>query len=323
MRRARALVAILAFVAAGCTEQDTPAPVDTGTSDIERRHHALLFEVLAEDADRHRLGAGSEDAVAACMAREGFDYLVRQPPTLARPAGEIADLLTEAAALDPGSAEFRERFGYGISTLRAYLTIDFGPNPNDLVMAEASSAERAEFRAALLGREVAEAEEHLGPPGGCLGESLAETDGHDDYTLYATTYDNVQHRLAATEAFHDAETAWAQCAAEQGYDDLATPADIRGWVDARLSRIDHGPTLLAPDEDVLADEGSGAADPFFQVDGSPYRQDELAEVQQEELALARRLQGCDQAFTAATAAEEDRIATELLVEAGVVEPVAE
>lgn len=95
-----------------------------------------------------------EEAIARCMAAEGFEYVPYVAPYDATlmPDGVVTLEAAEPAFPDLPPAEFAARFGYGIST-KPPAARQQQKDPNDAIVARMSVAERVAYQQALRGRD--------------------------------------------------------------------------------------------------------------------------------------------------------------------------
>ncbi|WP_203670300.1 hypothetical protein [Cellulomonas pakistanensis] len=247
-----AALAVLALV--GCSGGDagggptssttwTPGPLDEYQARIYG--YSLDREASARQraqADGDRQHRRFEEAVAACMAEQGFDY------TPAESGGVV--YASEDPDVVRGTREFAERYGYEISA---------GPSgdgdagggaewedPNAEYVRSMSASEAAAWSEALYGREA---------PGD--GDDLQEDDvasagcyGAAQHEVYAgggvlDEFAGLQQELArfaqtvqADPRVAELESAWASCMADRGYPSLrdvatANQALAAEWEDLR------------------------------------------------------------------------------------------
>jgi hypothetical protein len=212
-----------------------------------------------------------EDLVASCMADQGFDYV----PYVYMPGDFDGGPWEEAFSLPPD--EFREKYGYGISTLNFEDEAEEIDDPNAEIRDGLSPQAQKEYDAALYGAEVGEivqdsategSEPSEAPPTpedlGCYGvageqiydEEMDET--NDPYMEFESLMDDVfqiGERMQGDSRIEAATRAWKDCMADSGYPEFEMPGDpeqqlwqrwdeLMGW-----SGPIEGDGEVAPDDD--------------------------------------------------------------------------
>jgi len=89
--------------------------------------------------------------IRECMNAQGFEFMIGTAERLIS-QGELTALLEEVGGLDPTSSLYRNRYGYGVTTVAAYL--DIGSNqrdPNEELINQMTSSEQQAWVAALYG----------------------------------------------------------------------------------------------------------------------------------------------------------------------------
>jgi len=250
-----------------------------------------------------------EEQIRVCMAELGFEYF---PAPASRPlisTSEMTILYEAAAELHPNSAEFREAYGYGISTLEAYLHVARPLSTEQIIHEDGlSDAHLRAYSQSLWGSDTRV---------GCV-----ESAGQDVEFVYSTTdekwlaYNNAleqaRERAMAVESYVAAEDDWAQCAHDLGYS-YSRPVDVPLDFSMRLSEILVEPgdveVLITgeppPEHDIISGDGSN---------DSVYDPDVLAELQSEEISTALRLNHCDNAFVEDTQEVLNQLAAEELAD---------
>lgn len=291
MRRTPLLPAVAATVAAlalaGCSGGgSTPTQDETGPM-------TAFFEKVGggfEDEDFEKQQREAEEITAACMAEQGFEYTPAEPMSVGT---EGDDDIPEW-----DSKEYAEQYGYGATTSEEIYGDGGGEeyvDPNADYVAAMSESEQAAFYEALYGKSVevdpeAEGEtaaeaEYNWEDGGCQGKASHEVyeQGQiwDDPALKDVMEEmNTEYEsLADDPDLRKAQTAWATCIGEAGYD-FAAPED------AQQSIYDEMNALW---EAAMPTDPEAAADPE-----ASYEPDEaaMAELKKKELALAAADYGC-------------------------------
>lgn len=108
----------------------------------------ISMTIDADDAEYREY----EEAIARCMAAEGFEYVPYIPDvdTTFLPDGTMTLEENEPAFPDLPPDEFAARFGYGIST-KPPAAAEEDVDPNEAIVARMSVAERVAYHQALYG----------------------------------------------------------------------------------------------------------------------------------------------------------------------------
>ena len=263
------------------------------------------------------------ETLKECMRGQGFEYQDPPLPEFLIPLSDLTDLLEEVAGLDPTSSLYRNRYGYGVSTVDAYLwSASYSDeDPNREMLQAMSTSERMAWETALYGPALAKfadpeyqpSEEDLAGDfeiGGCTKEAEEaadidwDLDDEGDFAGYMETW----QRIEASEGFVDLERDWAQCASEEGLEDLTSFQDVYFLLDDRLQAI-QAPT---PWDDMTDEDFANLSEEEWEEiedfkPGPLYSLEDLAAVQQEELDLAQQLADCDRAYWTGFAELEDRL----------------
>jgi hypothetical protein len=268
--RVAAAMALL-LAATGCAGGDqspsaTPAPA-TGPAE------AYLEAALGFTADDVAAAAlRAEELIAACMAKEGFEYV----PDVSGYG------LTDLSEVEPppGTREFAAQFGYGFAALPEGM-VTRGPaqgaNPNDAITAAMSEEEHETYTRALFGDVALEGADESG---GCFEEARAQVWGDRETDPVRTALEDEIARIDAEVAPQDpavveAAAAWSACMADAGFPGFANPPQAEQAAWDRWVAFNEG---LAAD----AAGGTGAAGAPTD-DGAPAGQADLAAA---EVALA-------------------------------------
>lgn len=260
-----------------------------------------------EEFDVERIEAEREvqDAIAACMRAQGFEYLQRDPTDLEfndRGFGHRVD----ADGRREGSVEWAAKYGFGFSTL-AFPQSQVGPalvgydqeerevnlNPNADYVANLSPEERTAYRAALSGTEEDYENTDFAdrPYGlGCSGEARQEhgLDLQERQISVFEEFGDDLSEIADLSATHPTvlavEREVSECIAKSGFE----------WIDSQTAgssiKVSLGPVYEAANSLGRTDEEVAA--------GAPYKEfpdeikDQLAEVQRAEIAHAMAIFEC-------------------------------
>ena len=294
-------VAALAVVLplAACSGDDEPEPTPTPTEEEAAPLEAMLTEYLSDwsDEDIQQRLAEMERQVAACMADEGFDYTPVD-------YSEVEFDLGSTLELEPGSAEFAEQFGYGITTDPFTSGDTEVTDPNEAYVAAMSDAERDAYLTALYGAAYADAgataedetlEDYDWEEAGCTGRAQQQvmTSGLQDETFSALQADMLQ-MLADADAdprLAQVSTDWSACMLDAGFDGLERVGDgeaaIGAEVEATRAEIYGGAAAGDADDPAAAARramlgAAGGADP--QLDAA--FDEALAEITPREIDMA-------------------------------------
>ncbi|AEE44247.1 hypothetical protein Celf_0097 [Cellulomonas fimi ATCC 484] len=251
------VVAVVLLLAACAPDADeVPAP---RTSDGTAPVTAFLERLHGTESDTASRLRATEELVASCMRREGFDYVPRPVEVRERAADGIPAW---------GSREFAERFGYGAATESVLLAAQGGdepsaaPDPNLATVQALSPEGQDAYWTALLGRQDvsagADGQAYDWTTAGCTGwaehESDARTAVEDDPDLaeVVRAAEEIDLAVELDARVLSALDAWSRCMALRGYD-VATPQD------AEAAAYDAVTQLRAGGE--LRDDGSVVVDP--------------------------------------------------------------
>jgi len=313
MKRSALAALLLPLLMSACSNSNGSQPSAAGSAtnvrstSLDVALHQRTFNNYDQLLTSYNPDSTYDETVLSCMANEGFEYVTPPPPELPFNSDELRLKLQIAGELEPDSAEFRETFGYGISTLWSYFVIDAIGDPAlepTLVM---DQAEAQEYTQTLYGD---------GETPGCHQLGLEATDQStpvvDDFEL---AYRDTQERVLADSTYLAAADEWAQCAADLGYD-IADPNGIWNWAQGLLRDIeeplvDELPGEMTEEEMELREQGmSEEPESLFGTQRSPYPPEALAQVQQLEIAAAIELSSCDAELNNQIAPVVDRIAAE-------------
>lgn len=324
------LVVVFVLLAAGCSSGDDDttdsAASEEGSADDGVGSELILSIVELEYGsmlENFMPPPEYEQAVKECMRAQGFEYESYPPPEFIIPLSDLTKIFEEVASLDPTSSRFRNRYGYGISTVDAYLWSGGGSfeDPNAEMLARMAPAEQDAWQAALYGHQdysafedpnyqpTDEQVEELLKGAGCVGEAQ-EAAGIDYGAFFDDDNDDLFEtfqRIQSSEGFVELEQGWAQCAAGEGFDDLTTFDDVTSLIYDLVDEI-RAPDPFADltEEDFLTMTEEDFKE-LSEAMGPPYTLEDLQGVQQQELDIARRLAHCDRAYWSGFAEIEDQL----------------
>lgn len=232
---------VLALLCGACaSDEAAPARLGESTTAIETSVVSPLFERLGFSSDENArqrqwvsLQHGAEEAVAACMASQGFSYV---------PSIDQALLLPGFAGSD-GSSAWAEQNGLGVTrsfqTARRALDGQSGGNPNADYLLTLTPDQADDYTRALLGDLPEAAGVPLAyEPGGCQGQAFASLSAqlvlHDEF---ASDLGAMNTRLAGDPRVRQHMIEWSTCMAVSGYDYLDQEA-MTDDVFARLLEVD-------------------------------------------------------------------------------------
>ncbi|HVE46218.1 MAG TPA: hypothetical protein VNA57_05685 [Acidimicrobiales bacterium] len=244
-----------------------------------------------DEASMQAREAKVQEEVRRCMQAEGFDYVPMDPSQ------------QHLVRIGPGGGnddkEFRRTKGYGISTV---LGEGFGgeggagrTDPNQKIREALSEEDRKAYDRALFGAGV----EGAGGPGGgiivregpgvegrdaspggkvdggCL-QAANKKVGGDNFEKVGPELQELEERVRSDARMVKADAAWSRCMAGAGYD-FERPEDIPPALFERMNKLAGAP-----------ESGSGFVSP--PDPDSP----ELAELQRDELAMAKADDECSE-----------------------------
>jgi len=270
------------------TPEPAPAPPQQGALDefTLRIWGAITSDdpQVRQAAEEQRVRA-EEEYIAACMTAQGFTYY---PRTM-----QVTVTVTEGPL--PGSREFAERFGFGISGLAGGVlgggqlnvgSRQVGPDPNWELRDAMSEAERTAWDEALRGDWAAIPEDGVidWSQQGCWGQALMASFPNIRGTALNEEFRAISDELTRFQdaaeldprmiAFH---SEWAACMTQAGYPGWRNPRHVdRALFDEFLGIQDADPTF-----DLLA-EWDWEAEP----DGPPPFERDTASLREREMALA-------------------------------------
>lgn len=260
-----------------------------------------------DEASMQEREAKVQEEVRRCMQAEGFEYVPMDPSQ------------QHLVRIGPGGGnddkEFRRSKGYGITTV---LGEGFGgepgggrTDPNQKIREALSEADRKAYDRALFG---AGAEGAGGPgggivvredagvqgsdvsagekvEGGCLQAANRKVGG-DNFEKVGPELEELEERVRSDARMVKADAAWSRCMTGAGYD-FERPEDIPAALFERMNKLFGAP-----------ESGSGFVSP--PDPDSP----ELAQLQRDELAMAKADDECSQRTGRAAVAKKVRAEAE-------------
>lgn len=250
--RARALCAlVLALACVGCSgggssaPSASPTPVPTGPGPLEQYLGHGDFEGRSAGEVAAEVAA-HENAVAACMADLGFEYV---PATL-----DPSTFRQDDDGPLRGTREFAERYGYGIGdgpeVEPGQFTFELDGSKNHAYRETLSPAAQERWDEALYGAMTVEGDQTVSDGSGCADLPRLRTG--DDVAYLQGVAQEARDFLESLETAADPrlaeiDTAWASCMADEGYDD--------GSPTAAMMRLAEEVAALPPDTpDSVRDE---------------------------------------------------------------------
>ncbi len=220
------------------TDVDDPLPLEVygfGSAETE-----------AERAAARRYEVAVAEAIAECMRRQGFEYVVAPPAPSA-----VDDPVTAGESLVRQEA-WVAQYGYGIATrfpaasldaeqLRAFLEGGEDPDPTALMLQVMSAEERAAWNAAVDTCE-ADALSSTPPPSDLPA-------GTADPALFEAI-NEMNDRIVHDPRYRSADDRWRRCMQERGWEFR----DHREAQEAVVDRLWHVLELLVTDDPTAEDE---------------------------------------------------------------------
>jgi hypothetical protein len=265
-----------------------------------------------------------QDAVAACMKKQGFEYTAQDPSSYVNFGSTASD------GLEYGSAEWVAKYGFGISTQRwsqaavgpdlvGYDDSQFQPteavaDPNMGYVEGLSPEEQAAYNKALYGdtpaydqtmsdEETASTMSDGYAVGGCYAEAQSASNSLETqfYQEFSDELNAMYERAQNDPRVVEATKTVSDCVASKGLE-YTDQEKLFTDIDAQLSAIQ----ALLPDPGAgLSEEELSKASPeeldriFNQpVEFSDEAKSKLAEVQASEIELAKAVDACGGGYEA-------------------------
>ncbi len=227
-----------------------------------------------------------EELIAACMAEQGFEYI---------PWVWISPLVTRQSQPELSAAEYRERYGYGVSTFIGDvpdvidLEVEAPVNANEAIQDAMSPAELQAFRRAMRGSGTISEETPLEDQG-CTGLAIKAVQGvgRELREELGDDREALRERIENDPRVVQATLEWSRCMTQAGFAFASTDA-IRDELAARSEPFQMRGDLyevLSPAEiDALTQDERVALQRELAT-LSPEEQAELDALQQFELDVA-------------------------------------
>jgi len=325
------LITLLAIGLSSCsTSGSNDADLAGYSATIELSVHELEHE-NNEDVLRFFQNAYQRDLVIArCMKQEGFDHEPELPPTLLISDDVARGRFQRAGAMDPLSREYREEFGFGVSTLSSLLQV-VGSSTSGQYSTD--KVEQEQYERALYGDEFIDASldgtlQLETAPGGCAGLSEQEvpfsyTTPDEEYATFNDIYDETRDRVRADIRYNEAQDLWVECIRKLGYP-YTSREDIVSSFDRELDSInvflrDGGESEFIIAGQELSDEALEESELKVEqerANSSVYDEEDLHLVQQREIRAALEIRPCDVEFVESTADLVDEVADVVMIENG-------
>jgi len=225
---AAALAALALATVPGCSRPaETPDAVADQPTGMIEQITAEIDPGNLEDAEAATTRI--QEIIAACMTEQGFEFFPVRPTFI--DGQEQEDYLAEQLGVRPGTLEYAQQYGYGLST-HAYREMpepSAPPNPNEQVLEAMSDAERQAWGSAMFGES--QADDDLASQG-CWGRASYEVyeappEGLDlePFAPLQAEIDTMFGSLQNHPRQLDLDSRWMACMAEAGQPEFDSPAD--------------------------------------------------------------------------------------------------
>lgn len=249
-------------------------------------------EDLQSEADAQQVQM--EEAIAACMQAEGFEYI----PDVGTGSGVSFSVGED---WNPDDKAWVEKYGYGIFS---WPGMDDEPseedfeeyvNPNQEYIDSLSESERTAYEEALSGEQPSV--EQMEDPefdwsnldGGCQTDAMNEVYNNDAVNELYEQYEPLLNSMS--ELYSDAleidavvelDAKWASCMADAGYPDYTTQPEAQEKISEKQSEIYENAYGDEPDWENATEEEINA----YYDSSDPMKSDEWAEAADEEIKTA-------------------------------------
>jgi hypothetical protein len=322
--RAAALALPAILLVAACGGEDSE--VDAGEAEIS----SPIAEFLGQDTDFLSDPEGAEaryieeervrqDAIVACMKEQGFEYIATDPSQFIS--------FESSEGFEYGSDEWVDKYGFGITTQRwpqsqlgdglvgfddSEMSGDEAPtDPNFEIMQALSPEEQEAYNTALYGEQTFEFDETLSEEeqeaaaqeqtfemGGCYGEAQSSSDDLSTkfYQEFETELTGMYERAQNDPRVVEWEKKVSDCVAGKGLE-YANQEDLYALYEEDLSKIEA--KIVYPGADLTEEQMQAMSEEELQelynqpVDFPDEDRQTLADLQAEEIALAKAVNECD------------------------------
>lgn len=213
------------------TYEDSPLSEYFGAADLaEQSEEEMQAEAEAQERE-------VEDAVAACMQDEGFEYI---PNPAQVSVGGSDDVVWE-----PDSRDWVEQYGYGIFNdpwmdQNGDESVDEGEyeehvDPNQDYVEALSDSEREAYERTLWGEEVPEEAyddpdfDYNSVDRGCYGTASDEVYGssavYDEFEPLMDKMNELYEQVQSSDQMVELDAAWASCMADAGFPGYRTQVE--------------------------------------------------------------------------------------------------
>ncbi|WP_298459007.1 hypothetical protein [uncultured Cellulomonas sp.] len=292
--RVAAALAVLMLTLAGCGSggADAPGDGDDGAAPevelgpLEEYFQQAYGEYDEDQANRDMLRL--EEAIAACMAEQGFDYT---PMDVASQAG--TSMSSDDLDVEWGTREFAEQYGYGITTnpfgdLEEAAPQEEFVDPNADYVEAMSESEREAFYVALSGDQVMpEGDEEFvydWEQSGCQGRAQHEVyeGGQSDPAIASLEEEmnSVWQRTQEDPRVAEATTTWVSCMGDAGITGLTSVEEASMRISDKSNAVFEEVYNAAPttEDQVPSEEDMAALEAEVQ--------ERIGELTDEEIATA-------------------------------------
>ncbi|WP_146069049.1 hypothetical protein [Cryobacterium sp. M23] len=267
-----ALIATMAVAALGLTGCASDAGGGTGAGGELTYEDSPLNKYLSAaygDYDEEQAIADSkksEEATAACMAEEGFDYIpVDQSQNMSFDDADMEERETEewVAANGYGMTQSPEEIAAQQEQSEAYV------DPNQDYVASLSETEQSAFYEVLYGPPQTEdmtnedgSSEYNWEDAGCSGAAQHEINGDNPYEdkAHKPLFDAISklyENLAKDPGVQALDAEWASCMADSGNPDFSAKQDAINAASELSNVLYNNETGEAPSDEDLAEVREG------------------------------------------------------------------
>lgn len=286
-------VAVLAGIALGLSGCGSDATGD-GDSAASPEYEpgpleAYFTEIYGGPQDEDAANAQMmriEEATAACMAEQGFEYI---PMDYSQQGGSF--VVTEDE-IPWGTREFAEQYGYGITTqpMQEEMIPDENAeewiDPNQEYVEAMSEAEREAYYIALYGEQTfeesadGEAQEYDWTQAGCSGRAQQEANAvgidADQMSALEEEMNAMWEAMAVDPRFAALDEAWATCLADAGFPGFTRMGEAEEAFSERANKV-YEEAYSDQTQEMTEEE-------YMAIDEEVQRQ--LAEISSEEIETA-------------------------------------